>query len=106
MNRDAVADLRRNGKAAVAGDASVAGVLIQAHIANAAMLIIAAPDSAGVQKMIETARALNPGIEILIRTHSEEIANLLRGRHAGTVFMGEHELASAMSKHVLTRMGL
>lgn len=106
MNRDAVKELRSQGKAAVAGDASLPGVLVQAHIANAAMLIIAAPDSAGVQKMIETARALNPKIEILIRTHSEEVAALLRSRNAGTVFLGEHELASAMSKHVLARMGL
>ena len=105
-NREAVADLRRRGKAAVAGDASLPGVLVQAHIANAAMLIIAAPDSAGVQKMIETARALNPDIEILIRTHSDEVAALLRSRELGTVFIGEQELATAMSKHVLARMGL
>jgi CPA2 family monovalent cation:H+ antiporter-2 len=56
--------------------------------------------------MIETARTLNPSIEIVIRTHSEEVAAALRARQAGAVFMGEHELAQAMSSHVLQRMGM
>jgi CPA2 family monovalent cation:H+ antiporter-2 len=56
--------------------------------------------------MIEVARTLNPTVEIVIRTHSDEVAAALRGRNVGTVFMGEHELARAMSRHVLQRMGL
>jgi len=102
QNREEVQALRRRGKPAVAGDAAQPEVLVQAHIANAAMLIIAAPDTAGMQKMIETARTLNPGIEIVMRTHSDEEAAVLR--NAGTVFMGEHELAGAMTKHILARM--
>jgi hypothetical protein len=35
--------------------------------------------------------------------HSKAAA--LSKRNAGTVFMGEHELALAMSTHVLRRMG-
>lgn len=104
-NRQAVDELRQSGKAAVAGDASRPEVLIQAHIAKASMLIIAAPDAAGVQKMIETARTLNPSVEIVVRTHSDEVASLLTDRKVGAVFMGEHELARAMSQHVLARMG-
>jgi CPA2 family monovalent cation:H+ antiporter-2 len=102
QNREAVQALRRRGRPAVAGDAAQPEVLVQAHIANAAMLIIAAPDTAGMQRMIDTARTLNPGIEIVMRTHSDEEATALRD--AGTVFMGEHELARAMTKHVLARM--
>jgi monovalent cation:H+ antiporter-2, CPA2 family len=105
-NREAVEALRGRGKHAVAGDAAHAEVLVQAHIATAAMLVIAAPDSAGVPKMIDIARTLNPAVEIVIRTHSEDVAAALRARNAGTVFMGEHELALAMSRHVLQRMGL
>ena len=51
--------------------------------------------------MVEIARTLNPDIEIVVRTHSEEEAALLRSENAGTVFMGEHELALAMTRHVL-----
>lgn len=105
-NREAVETLRKRGKHAVAGDAALPEVLVQAHIATAAMLVIAAPDSAGAPKMIEIARTLNPAVEIVIRTHSEDVAAALRARNAGTVFMGEHELALAMSRHVLQRMGL
>jgi monovalent cation:H+ antiporter-2, CPA2 family len=105
-NRQAVEALRARGKHAVAGDAALPEVLIQAHIANAAMLVIAAPDSAGTPKMVDTARHLNPAVEVIIRTHSDDIADALRARNLGTVFMGEHELARAMSRHVLQRMGL
>jgi CPA2 family monovalent cation:H+ antiporter-2 len=105
-NREVVERLRRQGKVAVAGDAAIPETLIQAHIANASMLIIAVPDDAGVRKMIETATTLNPKIEVVIRTHSDEVAGLLRKEKAGAVFMGEHELAMAMTNHVLTRMGL
>jgi CPA2 family monovalent cation:H+ antiporter-2 len=106
QNRQVVQDLRRRRKAAVAGDAARPEVLIQAHVKEAAMLIVAAPDTAGMQKMIETARRLNPSIEIVIRTHTDEETELLESRNAGRVFMGEHELAQAMIKHVLARMGL
>jgi K+:H+ antiporter len=105
QNRQAVEELRERGKVAVAGDGSKPEVLIQAHIAKAAMLIIAAPDTAGMQRMIETARALNPTIEIVARTHSDEETLLLEKQKVGAVFMGEHELARAMSQYVLGRMG-
>ena len=103
QNRETVEALRKRGKPAVAGDASTPDVLVQAHVARAVMLIIAAPDTAGTQKMIAAARELNPRIEIVVRTHSDEEASLLEKRNAGAVFMGEHELARAMASHVLAR---
>jgi CPA2 family monovalent cation:H+ antiporter-2 len=53
---------------------------------------------------VDVARKLNPKIEIVLRTHSDEEAELLREENVGTVFMGEHELALAMTRHVLERM--
>jgi hypothetical protein len=50
-------------------------VLIQAHIAHATMLVIATPDTFHVRAMIETARALNPTIMTVVRTHSEKRRN-------------------------------
>jgi len=104
QNRDVVEKLREEGAHAVSGDASDPAVLIQAHVARAAMLVIATPDTIGVRKMIEVARKLNPKIEIVLRTHSDEEAEMLRQEKAGEVFMGEHVLARAMTEHVLTRM--
>ncbi len=104
MSRDAVETLREKDVPAVSGDASDPAVLVQAHIANAAMLVVATPDPVKVRKMVETARLLNPSIEIVLRTHTEEEAELLRNENLGKVFMGEHELALAMAGHVLARM--
>ncbi|MFZ5755286.1 MAG: YbaL family putative K(+) efflux transporter [Pseudomonadota bacterium] len=102
QNRELVQALRAKGIAAVSGDAGEPAVLIQAHVARAAALVIATPDAVPSLRMIETARLLNPGIDISVRTHSEEEAALLAKQ--GHVFMGEHELASGMSRHVLARM--
>ncbi|RZI56331.1 MAG: Kef family K(+) transporter [Rubrivivax sp.] len=101
--RETVEALRKRGMAAVSGDASEPMVLIQAHIANAAMLVVAVPDSMKARQMADTARQLNPGIEIVLRTHGEEESELLRREKLGTVFYGEEELAKGMSRHVLQR---
>jgi len=106
QNRERVEDLRRRNIPAVSGDAALPSVLIQAHIAKASMLVIATPDTVSVRPMAEIARTLNPSIEIVVRTHNEEEASLLAKGHVGTVFYGEHELASAMARHVLARRGI
>lgn len=103
QNREQVERLREQGIAAVSGDAAEPEVLVQAHIANAAMLVIAAPDPVKTRQMIETARTLNPAIEVVLRTHSEEEAMLLRGEDVTRVFFGEEELAKGMASHVLER---
>ena len=101
QNRDIVDALRRRDQPAVAGNAADPAVLIQAHVARAAMLVIATPDTFHVRAMVETAKALNPDIRCVVRTHNEEEARLLRAETGGTVLVGEHELARSMTRHVL-----
>ncbi len=103
QNRELVQDLRKQGKNAVSGDATDPSVLIQAHITNAAMLVIATPDPLNVRQMIDTARTLNPDIEIVLRTRSEDETELLRKDKIGTVFFGEEELAKNMTHYILDR---
>ncbi len=103
QNRELVEDLRRAGLAAVSGDATDPAVLIQAHIAQAAMLVIALPDPIGLRQIVEAARQLNPGLEVVLRTHSDEESQLLQRDGVGTVFFGEEELALGMTRHVLER---
>jgi len=103
QNREAVEKLRAEGVMAVSGDASETGVLVQAHIATARMLVIATPDTLDVRKMIRMARTLNPGIEVVVRTDNEAEARLLESENAGTIFLGERELAQAMTRYVLER---
>jgi CPA2 family monovalent cation:H+ antiporter-2 len=103
QNREVVERLRSEGLMAVSGDASEPVVLVQAHIANARMLVIATPDTLNVRQMVNTARTLNPEIEIVVRTHSEAEAKLLESEHAGKIFLGEEELAQSMMRYVLER---
>ena len=103
QNREVVEKLRKAGIPAVSGDAADPSVLIQAHITSAALLVIATPDPMNVRKMAEIATTLQPGIEVVVRTHSEEESKLLHNDGIGTVFFGEEELAKGMTKHVLER---
>jgi CPA2 family monovalent cation:H+ antiporter-2 len=105
QNRERVEELRKQGVPAVAGDAGEPAVLIQAHIARASMRVVATPDTFRVRAMIEIARALNPGIQTVVRTHSQGEADLLRSERAGKVFVGEQELAASMAKYVLDKLG-
>jgi CPA2 family monovalent cation:H+ antiporter-2 len=100
-NREFVQALRSRGVPAIWGDATEAEVLIQTHVKDARALVIAMPETVHVRKMVEVARTLNPGIQVLVRSHNVEEAELLEKDGAGTVFVGERELARAMSALVL-----
>jgi CPA2 family monovalent cation:H+ antiporter-2 len=106
QNRDMVEDLRDQGLLAVSGNAADPAVLIQAHIADAAMLVVATHDPLQVRQMAVTARTLNPDIEIVLCMHTEDESALLRKEGVGTVFFGEEELAKGMVGHVLARFSL
>ena len=100
-NREIVETLRKKGIPAVSGNAAEPSVLIQAHIANASMLVIATPDTIDIRKMVETAKILQPGIEIVVRTHSEGESKFLREDNIGKVFCGEEELAKGMCEFIV-----
>ncbi|SEA51809.1 YbaL family putative K(+) efflux transporter [Variovorax sp. YR216] len=102
QNRELVEKLRAEGMAAVWGDAAEPGVLIQAHIARARVLVVATADAINVRQMIEAARTLNPAIETVIRSHNEDEARLLAQEVSATVLLGEDELAQAMARAVIS----
>ncbi len=104
-NREFVETHRREGGAAVWGDATDPAVLIQAHIREARAMVIATPETVQVRAMVETARALNPGVQVIVRSHNAEEAELLERDGAGRVFVGENELARAMVSCVLSVVG-
>ncbi|KTD44416.1 YbaL family putative K(+) efflux transporter [Legionella parisiensis] len=104
-NRELIENLRASGFTAVYGDASEPAVLIQSHIAHASMLMIVIADTVHVRKMIHYALELNPGIEIVVRTHDEEEAALLRKEISGKVFFAEGEIAKSMGEYALSRYG-
>lgn len=103
-DRAVVQELRENDIPAVSGDASDPFVLIQAHIARASVLVIATQDSIDVSKMVETARALNPGVTIFIRARDSEEIALYEKEGWGKSFTPEHELAQRLANEVLLRL--
>jgi CPA2 family monovalent cation:H+ antiporter-2 len=105
-NREIVERLRGEGQAAVLGNAVEPATLIQAHIVDARMLVIATPQTLEVRQMVETARSLNPKVDVVVRSHNAEEAALLEREHAGKVFVGESELARAMTEHVLIHVAV
>jgi len=104
-NREFVESHRQGGGAAVWGDATDPLVLVQAHIRGARALVIATPETVQVRTMVETARTLNPSVEVIVRSHNAEEADLLERDGAGKVFVGEHELARAMVSFALDTVG-
>ncbi|MEN9904527.1 MAG: hypothetical protein RLZZ555_1092 [Pseudomonadota bacterium] len=103
-NRELVEDLREQGIPAVSGNGADDIVLVQAHVATAAMLVVAVAEPIAIRQMVETARTLNPKIEIVLRMQSEIEADLLREEASAEVFVAEEELSRSMARHVLGRV--
>lgn len=104
QNRELVEQLRARHMPAVSGDASDPTVLVQAHIARAAMLVVTVSDPVLARRVIEIARTLNPTIRSAMCARSEEEAALLEKAQLGEVFVARQALARGMADHVLTRM--
>jgi len=100
QNRARVEALRERGIPAVTGDAREPVVLVQAHIAEAGMLVVAVAESTDIQPMIETARTLNPSIPIVVRAPNAEEAVLLAGAGAARVVHPKQAVADAIVREV------
>jgi CPA2 family monovalent cation:H+ antiporter-2 len=99
--RERVEELRAAGVPAVVGDATDPVALVQAHIAEAAVLVVAASDSTDVRPMIDTARQLNPRIAVLVRASNEEEADLLHAAGATRAVHAKAALADALLDEAL-----
>ena len=95
-----VEHLREQGVPVVRGDASVEAILAQAHPEAARMLVVATPDAFQARRMLEHARARNPRLDSVVRTHSDAEAEFLHDAGFSTVLMAERELADQMSLYV------
>ena len=104
LNHRTVASLREQGMLAIYGDATQAGVLQAAGVETAGSLIFAASGTPP-QVVIQTARAMNPRINILAR--STYLSEVIAARQAGADFVvsAEAEVAFAMAEHLLRRLG-
>jgi monovalent cation:H+ antiporter-2, CPA2 family len=104
MDRALVQELRTQDVPAVVGDAADPFVLIQAHIAQAAILVITTVDAMNIGKMVETARALNPNIAIFIRAEDGDSIAVYEKEGWGKSFTAEEELANRLSNEVVQKL--
>lgn len=105
QNRELVDDLRAQGKAAVLGDAAIPDVLIQAHIARAGVLVVTLSDVVEAGRMVATAKALNPSIAVVLGARNPQEAALYTQDALGDVFVGDTELAHAMTARAIDCLG-
>ncbi|RZL35453.1 MAG: sodium:proton antiporter [Rubrivivax sp.] len=99
-DRDIVEKLRAAGQAAVLGDAAEAVTLVQAHIAQAAWLVIALTDVRGVPAVLSLARQLNPQLRCAVLAHTDEEEDWLREAGISHVLRAQRALAEALARVV------
>ena len=99
-DEDGVAALRQEGIAALEGNAADPAVIAAANLPEARCLLVAIPDAFEGGQVVQQAHAINPGLPIIARAHSEEEIDYLKRHGATLVVMGEHEIAKAMLDNV------
>lgn len=99
--------LRASGSTVIYGDATREEVLRAASPGAAHLLVVALPDAFHARHVIALARKMNPAIETVVRTHSNQEALYLEEEAGvGLVVMGEREVALSMSDFALQRLGV
>jgi CPA2 family monovalent cation:H+ antiporter-2 len=107
QQRDEVDRLRSQGVVAVYGDAAQAEVLEMAGVRAARLVVVATSEPNETRLIVERIQSLDPGVDIVVRTHSDAEAAHLRslGGKVQAVH-GERELAVQMARYALRRFGL
>ena len=106
QNKTVIETLRDEGVAAVLGDGSTAEALIQAHIADASVLVLAVDDPVITQRATGLALQIKPNLEIVIRAHSQEEADHYHEAGVGIALVPESALAEQIVRKVLERYQL
>ena len=105
QDRENVERLRARGVPVIYGNAARRGVLQMAHPERAELLLVTAPDPFQARAVVDLARKMNPSIQTVVRTHSEEERSYLEKHGVGKAVVGEHELARTMARHALLVCG-
>lgn len=94
---EAAERLREAKRAVIQGDPADPMVLVQAHIASARLLVLAAGDPLSVTKIIENAKALNPDIEVMVRARNNDEALQLEKTGITGVFNDKEAAAESLA---------
>lgn len=104
-NEDVAAKLKEQGYETIAGNATSTEVADAANLGNARCLLVAIPDAFEGGQVVAHARAINPSLFIVARSHSDEETEHLKKHGASIVIMGEQEIAKAMLAGILPSNG-
>jgi CPA2 family monovalent cation:H+ antiporter-2 len=83
----------------IAGNAAASESIRAANLARARWLFVAVPNAFEAGQIIEQARAINPGLPIIARAHTDAEVEHLQTLGADVTIMGEREIAAAMVEH-------
>jgi len=100
QTREKVEKLRKQNIIAICTDAVNLEVTSGGLIENAEAIVLAIPDAFRAGQIIDAAKKLNPNIKVVVRTHSEEAADIFAKQDISDVFIGEHELGISMIRRV------
>jgi monovalent cation:H+ antiporter-2, CPA2 family len=106
QSRETAEALRARGLPVIYGDATRPEVLAGAHLEHARLVVVAAPDAYQARAILELAHRLNPDVDIVVRTHSDQERGFLEAHGAARALVGERELAVSLSRHALRRFGV
>jgi CPA2 family monovalent cation:H+ antiporter-2 len=102
---DRLAELKGEGREAIAGNAAHPDVIRAANLPAARCLLVAIPDAFEGGQVVAQARELSTSLPIIARAHSEAEIEHLKKHGATSVVMGEHEIAKAMVADIPSRRG-
>ena len=105
-NRRRVEELRKQGLTAIYADATAAGVLEEAGVDRARLLIVAIPQGFQKRRIIELAREVNPHIDTAVRTHRASEVTYLKHQGVGIANMGRREVAFGLLRYALSSLGI
>jgi CPA2 family monovalent cation:H+ antiporter-2 len=105
LNTDTVADLHRQGKQAVYGDAAREAILEAAGVERATHLVLTLPQAADRSAVVATARMLNPTLKIFVRARYLQERGELEQVGATAAIFEEAEAAVALARLVLADAG-
>ncbi len=98
--------LRQQGITAVQGAVENPVVLGLLHLSRARVLVVTVPDPVAVRLVVDHAKALNPTLDIVVRTHSTEERGFLLQRGVAEAVIPEVEVGIEITRHAIQRFGV
>jgi monovalent cation:H+ antiporter-2, CPA2 family len=105
-DRDIAERSHRAGLPVIFGDGTRPEVIAAGHPEHAKLLVVAIPDRFLARRIIELVRHANHGIDVVVRTHSDEEAEWLDAKEVGLVVMSERETALGIAEYALRQFAV